>query len=281
MTQANGVCIRTELLAKELSTQDRKELTRLEDIIRGGLRSFVDVGDALTSIRDNRMYRETHATFENYCQEKWDMQRRYANRLIGAAEVMGTLGPTGPNVPECERQVRPLTKLPPDEQVAAWNEAVEASPNGKPTSAIVEQIVATRLPKTNVPEVTEDEEAPAHAPPALSRGEQEAAEIVGLFHERLARVTDGGVHTINSLSEMFDVGDQSMVEFVRMCEVSPAVKVLRTYGRKGLVQFQFVPTKCVTGHARVRQLAEEIATDPSSGSRSAAAATRILQLLGG
>jgi len=61
-----------------------------------GLATFVEVGQALMKIRDARLYRETHETFESYCRERWGWSRRHANRTIQAAEVAGVLGPMGP-----------------------------------------------------------------------------------------------------------------------------------------------------------------------------------------
>lgn len=73
---------------------------------------------------DSRLYRSEHGTFEAYCREKWGMNPRYANRLIGASLVSENLGPVGPT-PTAERQARPLTKLPPEKQPEAWAKAVE------------------------------------------------------------------------------------------------------------------------------------------------------------
>jgi hypothetical protein len=55
------------------------------------------------------------------------MNRRYANRIIDASNVIENLGPMGP-VPESERQARPLAKLPPEQQADAWT-AAEPSTN--------------------------------------------------------------------------------------------------------------------------------------------------------
>lgn len=40
-----------------------------------GFESFVAVGNALREIRDCHFYRETHATFEEYLNARWDMSR--------------------------------------------------------------------------------------------------------------------------------------------------------------------------------------------------------------
>ena len=43
-------------------------LAELELVIERGQKAFVAVGNALAEIRDQRLYRETHATFEAYCK---------------------------------------------------------------------------------------------------------------------------------------------------------------------------------------------------------------------
>jgi hypothetical protein len=109
----------------EISEEIR--LVECELIIEKGLQTFVEVGNALLEIRDSRLYRRGYATFEDYCKERWGMVRQSANRLISAAEVVQNLQlePIG-SIPETESQIRPLTRLEPALQRAAWNEVVES-----------------------------------------------------------------------------------------------------------------------------------------------------------
>lgn len=55
------------------------------------------------------------------------MSRQHCNRLIAAGEVAKNLEPVG-SKPDSERQARPLTRLEPEEQASAWEEAVETAP---------------------------------------------------------------------------------------------------------------------------------------------------------
>lgn len=266
-------------MAELISTEEQEELDRLEAAIEKGMKSFLETGALLTAIRDGRFYRATHDTFESYCRERWDMTRANAYNLIAAACVVKNIEmSTIVDKPKNESQVRPLTKLPQEQQASAWSEAVAMSPNGKPTAKIVQQVVNTRLPKTEqIPD--EPEEEPSKPEP--SRADNEAMEICNLFNSRLAKVSDGGCYTLDQVCAAFECSSQPATEFIRMCEVSPAVKVNRTYGHKGLTIYTFVATKCVTGHQRIRQLAEDIATDSSAGTRANVAAAKIIQMLGG
>ena len=88
-------------------------LADCEARIEQGLATFIDVGTALLTIRDERLYRENHTTFESYCRARWDFTRAYAYRLIDAAQITRNLSPNRRQTPESEWQARPLVGLEP------------------------------------------------------------------------------------------------------------------------------------------------------------------------
>lgn len=120
---------------------EAERLAALEATIAQGLQTFVDVGNALLEIRDSRLYRTTHGTFEDYCRERWGMSRSYAHRTIEAAQVATNLLPIGNVIPATESQARPLAALPADLQREVWQQAVDTAPNGKVTAAHVQIVV--------------------------------------------------------------------------------------------------------------------------------------------
>ncbi|MFD0386519.1 hypothetical protein ACFQ2B_40700 [Streptomyces stramineus] len=66
-------------------------LVRCEAALENLRVAYWAAGKALQVIRDGRLYRATHPTFEDYCQEQWDITRQYANQLIrswGIAEKL-------------------------------------------------------------------------------------------------------------------------------------------------------------------------------------------------
>jgi hypothetical protein len=69
-----------------LSKQQQSDLRACEQVIERGLSTFVQVGKALAKIRDERLYKTTHKSFERYCQERWEFSRQRASQLILAAE---------------------------------------------------------------------------------------------------------------------------------------------------------------------------------------------------
>ena len=137
-----------------LTQLDSKELSRLEGlehIVERGKQTFIEVGNALAEIRDSKLYRQTHKTFELYCREKWDWTKTTANRFIQASETVNNLTPIGV-IPTSESQIRPLAKLDKDEQYEAWCKANEiADKQDKPvTGAIVQQAVDEIKPKPTI-----------------------------------------------------------------------------------------------------------------------------------
>lgn len=129
---------RVTLPAARLTLEESVALDNHEYTIERGLRTFYAVGNALAQIREGRLYRATHFTFEQYCQDRWNIKQSRAYQLMDAAGVVDNLkSSTIVELPANEAQARPLAQLPPDQQPAAWELARDVSPNGKPTAAQV------------------------------------------------------------------------------------------------------------------------------------------------
>jgi hypothetical protein len=108
-----------------LTAAERAALLECEAIIRQGRAVFVQVGQALSRIRDSRLYREKYSTFEEYCLEEWEISDRFARNLRSAADVVEVLQKKNFAVlPATESQARPLTKLPREDWAEAWEEVV-------------------------------------------------------------------------------------------------------------------------------------------------------------
>lgn len=133
----------TAVEVMDLTVGEKTELAELETIIESGMKSFLVVGRALLKIRDSRLYRDSHRTFDDYCRDRWGMSRVRAHQLIEATKVSDNLLTTV-NKPTSEWQARPLARLEPEQQAEAWQEAVETAPEGKITAMHVENIVRKR-----------------------------------------------------------------------------------------------------------------------------------------
>jgi hypothetical protein len=146
----------------ELTEEEQRDRLHLERRVE---RAFFEAGKALTELRDRRLYRSTHKTFEEYCRDRFAHSRQQSNYLIAAAGVYENLTTIGcQNVadenlttngsqilPTSERQVRPMTKLEPQEQQEAWLRAVEVAGGKVPTGKIVKDVVQRIMERTQVP----------------------------------------------------------------------------------------------------------------------------------
>lgn len=120
-------------MSTALTQAESLSLKAHEGVIERGLNTFVEVGNALAAIRNERLYRDSHKTFEAYCQERWGMSRPQAYRLIESAEVLSSLSPIGDKI-TTESQARELAKLSPEQRPEVYREAVATAPNGKVTA---------------------------------------------------------------------------------------------------------------------------------------------------
>jgi len=135
---------------RKLAAPEQVRLSELEQVIELGKRPFIEVGEALAEIRDGGLYRDSHATFEDYCRVRWDLSRKRAYDLTAAAEVAGGLSPIGDiATPANEAVARELTPLSGDEEaiIAAWREAQDdAKAHGtRITAKIVKNAVRGRV----------------------------------------------------------------------------------------------------------------------------------------
>jgi hypothetical protein len=136
---------------EELTEEEEKERHRLELKVE---RAFYEAGTALRKLRDQRLYRSTHKTFEEYCGIRFGFTRQSANYLIAGAKVFENLTTNGCQIlPTTERQIRPLTKLESELQLKSWQQAVEQAdgkvPSGRIVKGIVERLKEKPLIKAN------------------------------------------------------------------------------------------------------------------------------------
>ncbi|MHC5822546.1 MAG: hypothetical protein ACYT04_43595, partial [Nostoc sp.] len=66
----------------ELTEEEQRDRLHLERRVE---RAFFEAGKALTELRDRRLYRSTHKTFEEYCRDRFGHSRQQSNYLIAAA----------------------------------------------------------------------------------------------------------------------------------------------------------------------------------------------------
>jgi hypothetical protein len=127
---------------KRLSEAEQASYFACQEVVRMGWNSFVDVGLALSQIREERLYREEYGTFEQYCRSRWDYGRRYVNQMISAAQLFRFLGANcSQTKPDHESQVRPLIGLTPEQTKSVWESAVQKARGRRVTGAVVKKAV--------------------------------------------------------------------------------------------------------------------------------------------
>ncbi|WP_067816491.1 hypothetical protein [Nocardia inohanensis] len=89
-----------------LSSRERDQLEVCESSIDALRVAFWTAGRALQIVRDGRLYRADHASFDDYVEKRWDMQRSYAHKLIRAWPLAAKLHPLAPSINE--GQIREL-----------------------------------------------------------------------------------------------------------------------------------------------------------------------------
>lgn len=65
-----------------LTGEEQDNLAQCEAAVETLKAAFWAAGKALHIIRDARLYRETHKTFDAYCEDRWGWERAYADKLI-------------------------------------------------------------------------------------------------------------------------------------------------------------------------------------------------------
>lgn len=135
---------------EHLTPAEVDQLAADEKIIEAGIDAFFKVGIALSRIRDQRTYRATHATFEDYVQQRWFMSKTRAYQLIESGFVADQMS-TIVDVPQIEnegqaRALAPIVKESGPEAAAKVLRDVEAT-DGKITAAGIKSKAKKPKPK--------------------------------------------------------------------------------------------------------------------------------------
>lgn len=139
---------------EQITHQETESLEQCEALIERGMKTFVQVGEALAAIRDSRLYRSTHPTFEAYCKERWGFSRIQAHRLIEASETVTAL-PMGNKITS-ERQARELAKVEPERRQQVVKQATEST-GGKLTAKAITEAARPTVEYEN-PDIVDEPE---------------------------------------------------------------------------------------------------------------------------
>ncbi len=125
--------------------------------------AFYISGMALLQLKEERLYRSTHFSFDEFCQDIFGYSSDYAYLKMAAAKVyqniIDNLLPSEGKLtngrqqilPTRQRQLRPIVKakLDDDAQVEVWKGAIALAKNQVPSSSIVIEAVNLYLAEDN------------------------------------------------------------------------------------------------------------------------------------
>jgi hypothetical protein len=120
-----------------LSVVERAKFENLDLVVVDGREAFIRVGNALAQIRDGRLYRATHGTFEAYLVDRgYGRQRAYA--LIEAAEVATSLSEISDIPITTESHAAALAQVPAADRAVVLKVASEST-GGKITAQAIKK----------------------------------------------------------------------------------------------------------------------------------------------
>jgi hypothetical protein len=134
---------------QKLTDAEIEALAEAERTIADGLHSFRRLGEALDLIKTHKLYRATHASFEDYLADRWKITTTYATKLTIAANVSKMLVEAGLPEPTRESHVREIAHAAPDRRAQVWQESL-AVVGGDPEQ-ITAEVVAQVVKKTGKP----------------------------------------------------------------------------------------------------------------------------------
>ncbi len=135
----------------KLRPKDQIELEALEATIRAGWTTFMEVGNALATIREKRFFKPKYGSIEEYALREFGYSRAYAYSLMDSAEVSAQLSAIADIEvrPVNEAQCRELIRVPKDKRAAAWTKVVEGAGSNPITARIIRDAVAEFKPIKN------------------------------------------------------------------------------------------------------------------------------------
>ncbi|MCH2397887.1 MAG: hypothetical protein MK364_02170 [Pirellulales bacterium] len=112
-----------------LNTEEKRDFKRLDGVVKKACDAQWEMAAALNEIRERKLYRADHPTFEAYCKKQHAFTRTRAYQLTDAAEVRKQIENVyhGRQIPTSERQCRELVVVPENKLPEVWSQIVEHS----------------------------------------------------------------------------------------------------------------------------------------------------------
>lgn len=122
-----------------LTPEERARRAELEEQVVVGIRAGALAARAARSLRDERLYRSSHSTFEAYAQEVFGLSRQRVYQLIAFAEVAEEAAGYGIEVSN-ERVARALGVVAPESYQLVMDVTKAVTGKERPSSADVQGV---------------------------------------------------------------------------------------------------------------------------------------------
>ncbi len=166
----------------KLARLERVQLRQLEEVLETARRWQQEEAKALLAIRERKLWRGSHATFEDYGRDRWGIEHSQLYRLTSWGEVLRTLSPFGEKVPARETHARALYGLLAEQQIEAWQDVLNRTPH-RITAGDVELAVSDMLTRKH----------PVRKPAAGGLGTGSGEVVCGDCLETLQSLSQGTV----------------------------------------------------------------------------------------
>lgn len=181
----------------ELSPLSASEIEERDELENTVSQAFYVAGQALKVLRDKKLYRETHATFEAYIRDRFGYTKRKVYYLIDAVEVVNNLKsePLVHFLPTNERQCREVAKLPVEIQPQAWLTSVERAGDKVPSARIIKEVVKEIKSEPQMeskPKPDRIIRTPGMETEYLIYSDRETYELLQAYKERIGAATNNG-----------------------------------------------------------------------------------------
>lgn len=187
----------------ELDGSEAEDLAVCERALAGLQQAFTVAGKALATINSARLYRQTHATFADYVEDRWGIKRAHAYRWIEGWPVAAALSPRG-DIPE--KHVRALLPVVKRHGLPAARATYEAlrEQDARVTTARITNAVRALPPRLASPEQAGDVvrvaaaegRLPQQTAPAGPPEQQEPADLKADEHDQAHDVVTEGARAV-------------------------------------------------------------------------------------
>lgn len=139
-----------------LTDKERADLEKCEQALHGFRKALIVAGKALEVISRGRLYRDTHARFEDYVAEVWGFKRAHAYRLIEEWPVAVAVSPIGDINEAQARELLPVFKDHGREATAVLYREAKQLTGGRVTAAALAEARGVLPSRLSTPDQVAD-----------------------------------------------------------------------------------------------------------------------------